>query len=654
VTAAFVGRLALGFALAVALYGVTASVLAHRRRDAVLLESARTTAYSLVGLVGVAFATLVVAIVGNDFSLAYVAENSSRETPTFFKVLAVWSADDGSLLLWALVLTSFAAAVAFRFRRSRPPGFPFVLAVLYAVASFYLVLVLGPASPFSTLTNAPIDGNGPLPLLQNHPLMAIHPPMLYIGFIGFTVPFAFAVGALLSPGAESTWIALTRRWATVAWACLTTGLILGALWAYGVLGWGGYWAWDPVENAALLPWLTGAALVHTLRLRERRGAAPIWALTLSVLTFALTTFGTFLTRGTILVSVHAFAASIVGPLYLGLLAVVLLGGFGLIAVRTAGRRGSRPSEHVLSRETSLLANNVLMLVLAFVVLLGTVLPLLDEALTNRRISVGAPYFDRNVAPLALLTLLALAIGPLIAWRHDTLVALLDRLRWAFAGAAAVAAAMALAGVHDVAAIAAIAVAAFALIASVTAASAVGRRQGRRRVGGLVAHVGFAVLVVGVVTSTAFRSQSQLTLARGQTTVWQGYEVRFDGVTDVRQPQRRVVTASIDLLRDGRVVQRLIPSFNVYPSTADPVGTPSIRVGTPANGLTDIYAALISADGSGRSITFRLAVVPGVMLVWVGGAIVVAGALIAAMGTRRRPRPVTAELRPYVVRTEVPA
>ena len=335
---ALVGTLSLALALALAVYGATAAIVGARTGRPRVVESARTAAYSLFALVVVANLAMLAALLANDFSLRYVASNSSRATPTFFKMLALWSADEGSLLLWNLVLGGYLAAVAFRFRRRRPETFPWALAVMFGISAFYLVLVLGPTTPFATLATAPPDGRGPLPLLQNHPLMAAHPPFLYLGFIGFTVPFAFAIAALITGRVSDAWMRITRRWTISAWIFLTIGLMLGALWSYSVLGWGGYWAWDPVENVALLPWLMGTAFLHSVMVQERRGMLKVWNLSLIVGTFALTVLGTFLTRGSILASVHAFAESIVGPLYLAFLTLVLLGGFGLIAWRRESLR----------------------------------------------------------------------------------------------------------------------------------------------------------------------------------------------------------------------------------------------------------------------------------------------------------------------------
>src|SRR5919201_361423 len=367
---AIIGTFALGLALAVALYGCVASFAGARSRNAVLVESARASALSLFALVVAANGAMLAGILSNDFTVKYVAENSSRATPTFFKVLSLWSADEGSLLLWNLILAGYLLAVSIRFRRRRPETFPWALGTMFAVSVFYLILVLGPTTPFATLAAAPPDGRGPLPLLQNHPLMAIHPPMLYLGFIGMTVPFAFAVAALMTGRLSDQWIRITRRWTLFAWICLTVGLTLGAL----------------------LPWLMATAFLHSVMVEERRGMLKVWNLSLIVGTFALTVFGTFLTRGSILASVHTFAQSAVGPLYLGFLVVVLTGGFGLIAMRSRLLRSETVLDSAASREAVFLGNNVLLAVLAFTVLIGTIFPLLDQALTGARVSVGGPYF----------------------------------------------------------------------------------------------------------------------------------------------------------------------------------------------------------------------------------------------------------------------
>jgi cytochrome c-type biogenesis protein CcmF len=647
---AVVGTISLALALALALYGATAAIVGVRTGRPRVVESARTAAYSLLALVVVANLAMLAALLANDFSMKYVALNSSRETPTFFKVLALWSADEGSLLLWNLVLAGYLAAVAFRFRRTRPETLPWALAVLFGVSAFYLVLVLGPTTPFATLATAPADGRGPLPLLQNHPLMAAHPPMLYLGFIGFTVPFAFAIAALITGRVSDAWMRITRRWTIAAWIFLTLGLTLGALWSYSVLGWGGYWAWDPVENVALLPWLTGTAFLHSVMVQERRGMLKIWNLSLIVGTFALTVLGTFLTRGSILASVHTFAESIVGPLYLVFLTVVLLGGFGLIAWRREALRGESTLDTPLSRESVFLGNNVLLLVLTFTVLVGTIYPLLAEAVTNRKVSVGSPFFNLNTAPVALLLLFLMGIGPLLPWRAASLSAVLRRLQVPLWIAAIVASSLAIAGA-GAPGVVVFGLAAFVATAtvvemvrgvrsqrrahglSVPAATRAAVARNHRLYGGLVVHLGLIVAVVGVSWAALSDRSSEVSVERGDVVHAQGYDLRFDGMSARDEPQRRVLVADLTVLdpESGEEIVRLHPSLNLYPASSEPIGTPSIRIGTPFNGMVDLYASLVTVENRSRA-TFRFFVNPGIGLLWLGGLVMALGGVVAAWPT----------------------
>ncbi|HEX5903761.1 MAG TPA: heme lyase CcmF/NrfE family subunit [Actinomycetota bacterium] len=649
---AFVGTIALALALALALYGGIAAIVGVRTNRIHLVESARTAAYSLFALVLVANLAMLAALLADDFTVRYVATNSSRATPMFFKVLALWSADEGSLLLWNLVLGGYLAAVAFRFRSRRPETFPWALAVMLGVSAFYLLLVLGPTTPFATLATAPPDGRGPLPLLQNHPLMAAHPPFLYLGFIGFTVPFAFAIAALATGRVSDAWMRVTRRWTLAAWVFLTIGLTLGALWSYGVLGWGGYWAWDPVENVALLPWLTGTAFLHSVMVQERRGMLKVWNLSLIVGTFALTVLGTFLTRGTILSSVHAFADSVVGPLYLAFLTLVLMGGFGLIAWRRDALRAEATFDTPLSRESVFLGNNILLLVLTFTILVGTIYPLLAEALTGDKVSVGAPYFNRNAAPVTLLLLFLMGIGPILPWRAASLSAVLRRLQppaWAAAIAAAL---LALSGA-GVGAVLVFGLAAFVGVAamaemargvraqrralgSVVRATGAAIARNHRLYGGLVVHLGLVVAVLGVSWAAMFDRSGEVTIAVGDRVRVEGYELRLDRLSSRDEPHRRVLVADLTVFdaSSGDEVVQLHPSLNLYPASSEPIGTPSIRAGTPFNGLVDLYASLVTVDG-GEQAAFRFFVNPGIGLLWLGGAVMALGGVVAAWPTHAR-------------------
>jgi cytochrome c-type biogenesis protein CcmF len=659
---AFVGTVALAIAFALAAYGAVVSVVGARTRHAALVESARTSAYSLLALVVVANGAMLVGLLSDDFSLRYVATNSSVETPAFFKVLALWSADEGSLLLWNLVLAGYLAAVAYRFRARRPEPFPWALAVTYVVAAFYLLLVLGPATPFATLDVAPPDGRGPLPLLQNHPLMAAHPPFLYLGFIGFTVPFAFGVAALLTGRLGDEWMRITRRWTLAAWVFLTVGLVLGALWSYGVLGWGGYWAWDPVENVALLPWLTGTAFVHSVIVQERRGALKVWNLALVIGTFALTVLGTFLTRGSILSSVHTFAQSLVGPMYLGFLALVLVGGFGLLAWRRMSLRPESGFDTPWSRESAFLGNNVLLLVLTFTVLVGTIYPLLAEAVTGDKVSVGGPYFNRNTAPVALLLLFLMGVGPLLPWRAASRSAVAARLQVpAWAGAiAAVAFAVAGAGTSAIVVAALLAFVGAATLSEMARgvraqrrvragswpdAAAAAVRRNRRLYGGLVAHLGILVAIAGISWAAIGDRSGEVRLAVGERAPIGAYALRLNGVDTRQEPHRRVLVARLTVFdaEDGREVARLQPSLNLYPASSEPIGTPSLRVGTPWNGMRDLYASLLSVDSEGQAASIRFYDNPGIGLLWLGGLVAALGGVVAWWPSRApAPAPAVAE------------
>ena len=653
---ATLGVFALVVALAVAAYGLAASALGATRGRPLLVESARTSAYSLLAAVVTANVAMLVAILGNDFSIRYVAENSSRATPVFFKVLSLWSADEGSLLLWNLVLAGYIASVAVRFRDRPPETLPWAMAVMYGVALFYLTLVLGPASPFEPVGAHLADGRGPLPLLQNHPLMAAHPPMLYLGFIGFTVPFAFAMSALITGRLSDAWIRTTRRWTLAAWIFLTVGLVLGALWSYGVLGWGGYWAWDPVENVALLPWLMATAFLHSVVIQERRGMLKVWNLSLIVGAFALTTFGTFLTRGSILSSIHAFAQSLVGPMYLGFLVLVLVGGFGLIAARAWRLRSEGRFDSALSRESAFLGNNLLLLTLTFVVLLGTIFPLVVEALTGRQVTVGGPYFRQTVAPVFLLLLFLMAIGPLLSWRRGSPERLARRLTLPAVVATATVAALAVAGMRNLAAAAAFGLGAFVLVANgselwrglfsyarsnakgVVASAPEAFVRNRRLYAGLIVHLGVAVAAMGITASSSFASHQEVTLSRGEEARFGGYVLRYEGQRIVRQPQRTVLIADVSVFREGSgdaltPVTKVSPSLNLYPAASEPIGTPSIRYGM----VRDLYASVIGFSDDGERATLRLHDNPGVAWLWTGGAVMALGGLAAVWPDGRRRR-----------------
>jgi len=636
---AFLGTYGLMLGLVLSVGGaVTAAVGARTDRPA-LVQTARRIAFAVLATMVVVDGAMLAALLSNDFTLRYVADNSSRETPVFFKVLSLWAADDGSLLFWNLILAGYVAAVAIRFRRYRPPTFPYALSVLFGVQAFYLLLVNGPARPFGTLAQAAADGRGPAPLLQNHPLMAVHPPFLYLGFIGFTVPFAFGVAALLAGTGSDAWVSIIRRWTLLVWCFLTVGLVLGALWSYSVLGWGGYWAWDPVENVALLPWLVATAFLHSIMLQERRGMARLWNIALVIGAFALTTFGTFLTRGSVLSSVHAFAQSAVGPAYLTFLGLVLLGGFGLVAWRLPMLRTPARLESTVSREAAIVGNNMLLLAATAIILLGTVLPLVVEALTGDQITVGGPYFQSALAPVFLLVLVLAGTAPLLPWRAVNRERAIRRLRLPVLAAALVIVGTSLTGLRDLYAVAGFGAATLVLVGNgqeIASGLAVGRRhsgvlrtlaRGRRRYAGLTVHIGLALLAIGITASSNLAEQTQVTLRTGESTVFADHTLRYAGLETDQQAQRVVLTARVDVSGSGP----LTPRMNLYPAASEPIGSPSIHRGV----LRDLYASVISLQDDGNSATFRFYRNPGITWLWIGGVVMALGGAAAAWPARRR-------------------
>ena len=417
---ATLGVLGMAVGIGGAAVGIVFLLRGVLRGNAAALRQGRMCVFVVLLGAVVAVGAMEWALISHDYSIRYVADNNARATPLLFTVTGLWAALEGSILLWVLLLAGYLSFVAHRFRRRiEDPMVGWALIVGLTVALFFFVFMAVAANPFQLVSGVtPLDGRGPNPLLQNHPLMAFHPPMLYLGYVGFTVPFMFAMAALITGRFGEGWLADTRRMTLVAWGFLTIGIVLGAWWSYEVLGWGGYWGWDPVENASLLPWITATAFIHSVMVQERRGMLRVWNLSLVIATFCLTILGTFLTRSGIVTSVHAFSQSSIGPWLLTFLFVVMFTGVGLVAWRADKLHAPGRIDSPISREAAFLANNLLFAALAFVVLLGTVFPLLAEALRGSTLSVGEPYFDRMGAPIGLMLLFLMAVAPALPWRGD--------------------------------------------------------------------------------------------------------------------------------------------------------------------------------------------------------------------------------------------
>ena len=644
------GSSALRVALGIAVLGLLAAAFGGARGDARWIRAAYAAVYTQFALVAIATLSMVAALVTHDFSVSYVAQVGSRQTPLFYTVISLWGALEGSILFWGFVLASYTAAVVY-INRARPGKLvPYASATLLFISTFFLILLVGPANPFKPMFPVPADGPGPNPLLQNHPLMAVHPPFLYLGYVGMSVPFAFAIGALLS--GETTggeWIRTTRRWTMVAWGFLGFAIVAGMWWSYDVLGWGGYWAWDPVENASFMPWLTATAFIHSEMVEERRGMLRVWNVSLIVVTFLLTILGTFLTRSGILSSVHAFAEGTVGYYFLAFIAIVLFASCALIAGLSPRLESKGQLDSLWSREVVFFFNNLLLTSFMVAVLLGTMYPLLKEAVSGAKVSVGAPFFNQMTIPICATLLLLMGVGPALPWRSATREQVQRQLIPPTVMMVTVAAGVVVAGVRDFYAVLAFAFAAFAITANlreywrgIRARMTLHQEKpftalarlvagNHRRYGGYLAHLGVLVLAIGVTASSTFRMEKEATVARGSALALGGYTVRLDQLWGRQEPQRFVVGADVIVERGGVAVGKVEPRMNYYPTSETPVVTPAVRSRADA----DLYVNLMAFERDGSSATLRVLVEPLVSWIWFGGMIVALGAIVSLWPTARR-------------------
>jgi cytochrome c-type biogenesis protein CcmF len=668
---AALGRLGVWLGLIAALGGVVVVAVALFRRARNRPADARLDGRLLapVLLLGALLATAAMehALITHDFSLVFVADNNAKTTPLLYSITGLWSALAGSILLWGLALALFTTALVWRYRRSGDdPVVMWATLVMFAVAAFFFGLMTGPANPFTTTHGVvPSQGAGPNALLQDNPLVAIHPPLLYLGFVGFTVPFAFAVGMLATGRVGDRWQVETRRWTLVAWTLLSVGIVLGAWWSYQVLGWGGFWAWDPVENAALLPWLCGTAYLHSVLVQERRGLLRVWNLALAVATFALTILGTFLTRSGVIQSVHAFTDSTIGPLLIGFFVAVVLVGFGLIAWRGDRLRSPGGIDAPLGREGAFLVNNLLFVGFAFVVLLGTVFPLLYEALRNQQVTVGAPYFNAIAAPVGLALLFLMAVAPALSWRKLDPGVLWHRLAVpAWVGVLTVVACVA-AGVRGLAPLLGFGLGAFAAASAVRSLAlsvSASRRRGAgawrglvgRANGGMVVHLGVVVFAVGLTAASSFASRAELALAPGRVVAFDGHSFSLERIRHVTTPASSATQALVKV-DGGGVFHPAVTQFGG--PNSEVVGTPAIDSGL----FGDVYLTFDAVGGSGPasgavpipnlaagSIALGVVVEPLLAWMWVGGLLIGLGGLLALWpGARRRATDPASEPAPLV-------
>lgn len=644
----------LGLATAIA-GGVTGFGAGRSGSHSLLRITQRLSTAFSAAMIG-AFVVMEYALLTHDFTVKYVAKVGSLSSPTHITIVSLWSSLEGSILLWGAVLGVFVAVFAAWSRDRHPETTPWALGTMMWVCAFFAFLIAGPANPFTPIPDpVPTDGPGPNPLLQNHWLMIVHPPMLYLGYVGMTVPFGMAIGALISGRLGPAWTQALRKAILVPWGFLTVGIILGGWWAYDVLGWGGYWAWDPVENASFLPWLTATAALHAAMMPSRRDTMKGWTVTLVLVTFLLTLLGTFMTRSGVFNSVHSFTQSEIGPIFLIFLAVALVACVLLLAARIDKLAGEGEAPAPVSREASFLVNNLLLVALTFTVLVGTTFPLIMEAAKDVRLSVGEPYFNRVAMPIGVALLFLMGVGPALPWGQASDARIARGL-----GPPAVAAVVAVGlgwalGVRTPWTVATVATAAFAswvtgveLVAPVrlrmrergeglVTAAANAFRRGHRRYGGYVVHVGIIMIIVAVALSHAYREDQEFTVAKGESVRFEDYTFTFAGVTTEQESHRTREVVQLNVVGDSGTFT-LGPALNHYSNGMNALGSPSVR----STARHDVYASVLSISPRQDQVGLHLYVTPGIIWLWIGGAVCVLGTLIALMPAPGRSAAAAAE------------
>lgn len=661
------GLVALIIAFGIALFGVFANLLGGWRGRQALVVAGRNALYVSSGMIFFAGLVLVLALVRRDYSLAYVTGHVSNDLPLFYTISSLWGGQAGSLLFWTMILSAYAVAVTIAQWKFQPVLRPYVTAVLLAVQVFFLVVLLFAANPFARLwvtaggMNQPAvlapaaavpaqvtDGQGLNPLLQNY-WMVIHPVMLYLGWVGMTVPFAFAVAALVTGQLGNEWIRTIRRWTLVPWMFLTAGILMGSQWAYVELGWGGFWAWDPVENASFLPWLTATAFLHSIMIQERRGMLKVWNLALVFLTFELTIVGTFITRSGVIESVHAFALSNIGPLFLSFIVLSMFGYLWLLGKRLPELRSANQLDSMLSRESAFLFNNLILVGIAFVTLFGTLYPILSDALSSflpiAKMSFAAPWFNKVTGPLFLLLIALMGSAPLLAWRRTSTETLRENFTFPLLVGLIVAALVFVLGVRRFYPVLSFAVVGFVLGGILQEFYRGGKarrrtkgeswpvaiwqlfRRNQRRYGGYTVHLGVILIMVAIIGANAYQSDAQANLAWGESLTVEEYELTYMNLQEKAGPGFTSVQALMQVKRNGRVAGTITPAMRFYNSLSgrdQPTNEIAIRMGP----IDDLYVVLAGWEGSGETASFKVYVNPLMSWMWIGGVVMILGTLLA--------------------------
>ncbi|MBL8293247.1 MAG: heme lyase CcmF/NrfE family subunit [Bryobacterales bacterium] len=665
-----IGALALILSFCLAVYSVIASLVGKWKSRPFLVVSAERAVYAVWGLLTTASGLLIYALLTGDFRLVYVAQNTNREMPAIYKFTAWWGGQEGSLLLWAWILSSYAAIVVFQNRNKFRQMMPYVVATLMITQAFFCALITFPMSPFEVIAvgkeiTAVPDGRGLNPLLQ-YWTMAIHPPTLYLGYVGFIVPFAFAMGSLITKQPGDSWIHTTRRWTLVTWLFQSTGILLGAGWAYAVLGWGGYWGWDPVENASLLPWITATAFLHSVMMQEKKGMMKVWNMVLISATFLLCIFGTFLTRSGIVSSVHAFAQSPIGTWFVIFLAIHIAVIVYLILDRLDFLKSESHLESVVSRESSFLFNNLILLASCFSILWGTLFPVISEAVTGEKISVDAPFFNRVNIPIGLFLLFLTGVGPLIAWRRSSVESLKKAFLWPTVGMLVTMAVLGGFGVLHPYALLSFGLCAFVtltvIIEFLKGSKAISGKTGQnilsamvelthrntRRYGGYLVHIGIVIMFIGF-TGAAFNKDRTVEVMKNETFDIGRYTLKIDEIKSGDHGNYTWSHAAIDIYQGGQKIGTLEPEQRLYKADRQPSSVVSIR----RRLHEDLYLNFAGMNNEGTKAVIQAYVFPLVSWIWIGFWVLFVGTLVCLVPSKVRYSYAKTQVVGQVVRKESP-
>ena len=636
------GRTLILLALLAASAGSIVGFATGARPNAAGWKWARRLAYAFAAFMALANLTMEYALLTHDFSVSYVAHVGSRAVPTWVSIVSLWSSLEGSILFWGLVMGVYVAVATWRKADQHPEYMPYAVGVWLACGAFFSFLLAGPAQPFGTIPNPPLDGPGPNPLLQNHYLMVIHPPFLYSGYVGMTIPFGLACAALLVGRLGNDFIRPLRNFLLTSWIFLTCAIVLGGWWAYEVLGWGGYWAWDPVENASFLPWLTATAALHSALLVERKGVLKGWTVILVLATYLLTILGTFMTRSGVFNSVHSFTQSAIGPTILVFLAAALLFSLVLLALRVDSLGSDGRLETGPSRDVMFLVQNLLFVLFTFTVLLGTVFPLVVEALRGLQMSVGRPYFDKMSVPTGVALLFVMGVGPALPWGRATRQQLRSALLPPLVGAGVLAAVGLALGVRNVWTLLALLFGGFTAQVTLSEmflpvrqrmrtrgeglaeAFRQAQTRGRRRFGAYVVHAGAVVVIAAIAVSSTMGSSKEIQLNQGQTTTLGAYQLTFVGAEQVSEPHRESVRARVEISKNGRSLGTLYPRMSTYENQREPIGSPAVHTSL----TEDLYLSIHNIDGAAGTVGLLVLVNPMVCWIWIATAIMALGGLVA--------------------------